>query len=122
MNHVSKKYLEITADEGSGRKNEWFEYCRQQRMPYITVVVDSGVADVAWDYISYPIDSEKLFNENCGDICQSLMVIYEKFSTENTQYKISSTDAEFKDVSIDCARRAAVEIYELIDGFFKMNH
>lgn len=119
MNHSSKKYIEITVDKDSVQKNEWLEYCRQQQMPYITVAVNAELADVSWDCISYPIGSEQVFDEKDEFICRSSMEIFKKFTTKNTQYEISSAGIFFPNIPIENARRAAVEIFELIDGLFE---
>lgn len=119
MNHVSKKYIEIALDEGDARKNEWFEYCLQQRVPYVTVTVHVNVADVSWDHISCPIEAERLL-DHCSDfIHQSAVAIFEKYSNEYAEYSISSRNIVFEGVLLEDARRAAVEVFELIDGLFE---
>lgn len=119
MSPISKKYIEITLGEDSSRKNEWLEYCRQQQIPCITVTARENLADVSWDHISCPIEAERLL-DHCSDfIHQSAVAIFEKYSNENAEYSISSRNIVFEGVLLEDARRAAVEVFELIDGLFE---
>ena len=119
MNRVSRKYIETALDEDDSRKNEWFEYCRQQRMPYVAVTVHVNVADVLWDHISYPIEAERLLDHSGDFIHQSAVAIFEKYPNENARCGISSRNIVFEGLSLEGARRAAAEIFELIDGLFE---
>ena len=119
MNHVSKKYIEIALDENDARKNEWFEYCRQQRVPYVTVTVHVNVADVSWDHISYPIEAERLLDQSSDYIHQSSGAIFDKYSGGGARCGISSRNIVFEGLPLEGARRAAVEVSELINGLFE---
>lgn len=110
-----KKFFEIMQDVDAQSKNTWFEYCRVNSIPYIVVEKRRSLASVSWDFISYPSSLNGVFSENRG-IEERLRRIYQKYAARSSSFSISSGNAFFENFPIDNAKKAAEEIYDLINN------
>lgn len=113
------KFIEIQTSNDTTKKNEWFEHCRQKGTPCVVVNSEGNTASVEWDYITYPMESEELFKEKEVYLRVKLMEIYSKYSTKKSTYSISGATVNFAGFSIQDAKTAADEIYDLIDTLIK---
>lgn len=113
------KFIEIKPSNDTTKKNEWFEHCQQKNTPYVVVNSGASTASVEWDYISYPMGSEKLFEQKEACLKAELMKIYDKYSTKKSMFSISARTASFSGFSIQDAKAAADEIFDLIDNLIK---
>jgi hypothetical protein len=114
--NINKKFIEIKSSEGNDQKNVWFEYCREKEIPYITLTTRRRLAAVSWDHISYSMKVQKILINNEEFLSHELKNIYIKYTKENSKFNISCMNATFDAILIEDARRAAMDIYDLING------
>lgn len=114
MTGILQKFIEIKSGKDNSQKNAWLEHCRLKKIPYIIVTTRTKQASIEWDYISYPADVESHFENNKTLFHQELKNIYGKYAKANSKFSISSTSAYIENLSIEDARRAASDIYDLV--------
>lgn len=71
-----RKYFELPKnDVQSEANNAWFEYCRTQAIPFITLRCRTKLADVEWDYIAYPPEIDNAFKNLDGELRDKAILI-----------------------------------------------
>ena len=110
------KFIEIKVGDDISTKNQLMYDCRQKNVPYVVVSLRGGTAEVEWDCISYPTESEKRFGQKEAYLKTELGKIYDKYSTKSSTFSISASTANFSGFSIQDTKAAAEEIFDLIDN------
>ena len=119
MMKITKKFIEIKNGDGDEPNKSWLLDCKINKKPYVTVLAKYIYADVSWDYISYPMGCEKIFTENEEEIKISLDAIYAEYANKKSNCTVSASTSTFSGLSIENAKNAASDIYDLIDRFAK---
>lgn len=109
------KFAEITRkDKGFAKENEWFETCRREQIPFVTVKARSKLATVQWDYISYPMSMDKRLFSMHADIKARAEAIYDRYQSRDTSLGVGPGVVSFGNLSIDDARQVATELFDII--------
>lgn len=119
MMNSNRKFIEINDSDDAQAKNDWLNYCRSMKIPYIVIVSRGRRANIFWDYISYPMGIEMAFDKNEDYIKEKLKEIYFKYANKQADYLISASSLNFNKFSIENAREAALEIYDFINNFME---
>ena len=109
------KFIEIEPSDDIAKKNQWLVDCRQKNMPYVVVNLRGKTAEVEWDYISYPMGAEKQFEQKESCLRAECQKIYDKYSTKGSTFSISASVVNFSGFSIQDAKVAAEEIFDLVE-------
>ena len=110
------KFIETRAGDENSTKNDGLEHCRKRNIPDVVVDFGRNAACVEWDYISYPMGTEALLEAKENFLKTELGRIYDKYCTEKSEFSFSVSVAKILNLSIQNAKVAAEEIYDLIDG------
>ncbi|WP_428827695.1 hypothetical protein ACLIKD_06805 [Azonexus sp. IMCC34842] len=110
-----EKFVEITRkDKGFEKENQWFETCRRERIPFVTVKARSNLATVQWDYISYPTSMDKPLFSMHADIKARAEAIYDRYRSKDTSLGVGPGVVSFGNLHINDARQVAIELFDII--------
>lgn len=110
-----EKFVEITRkDKGFEKENQWFETCRRERIPFVTVKARSKLATVQWDYINYPMRMDKPLFSMHADIKARAAAIYDRYQSRDTSLGVGPGVVSFGNLRIDDARQVATELFDII--------
>lgn len=101
-------------NKGHEKENLWFEKCQREKTPFITIKTRTKLADVHWDYITYPTEVDLHLQANEEDITQRAIEIFKKHANKRSEYQVSSGLVYFNDLETQKARLAAAELYDLV--------
>jgi len=115
MMQTQSKFAELTrADQDHKKENAWFGHCQANGIPFITVRARTRLADVHWDYISYSAKNDEILAEHALEIRDSAINIFRKYSSKGSSYEANNLFVWYRDMDIDTARQAAVELHDLV--------
>lgn len=122
-----QKYVEVPRnDVNSKAENAWFEICRKNRIPFITLTSRTKLADVHWDHIAYPTDVDRVLNALDGQLRDGAIAIFNRYADSRSEYEANDFLVWFKNLEIPKAKLAADELYDLIASYIgrnsKINH
>ena len=109
------KFIEIKPSDDIEKKNQWKADCEKRNVPYVVVNLRGSTAEMEWDYISYPMGFEKIFEEVESCLKNECKKIYEKYSNKGSTFSISASVVNFSGLSIQDAKVAAEEVFDLIE-------
>lgn len=110
-----QKFIEIPRkDKGHEKENFGFEKCQREKIPFITIKTRTKLANVHWDYITYPNEVDLHLETHREDTTQRAIEIFKKYSDKRSEYQVSSGLVYFNDLETQKARFAAAELYELV--------
>ena len=112
---MSEQFVEIThKDKDTKRENAWFKHCQKHMLPFITVRARGKLANVQWDYISFPpsIDSELFAAE--AQIHRAVNQIYVAHRTERSSASLGPGVITLYNLGTAEAREAAGLLYDII--------
>lgn len=110
-----EKFVEISRkDKGFEKENSWYKFCEKQRIPFITIKARSKLADVQWDYISYPPSIDKALFSQHDRIKAKVSAIYDRYASKDTWFGAGPGVISFGNLDIDNAREVASELYDII--------
>jgi hypothetical protein len=110
-----EKFVEITRkDKGFDKENSWYGHCEKQRIPFITIKARTKLADVQWDYMSYPPSIDKALFSQYERIKAQMSVIYDRYASKDTWFGAGPGVISFGNLDIDNAREIASELYDVI--------
>jgi hypothetical protein len=110
-----QKFVEVRSNEkGHDKENIWFDKCRRDKTPYITLKARVKLANVHWDYIAYPSEMDLNFDKHKDFIVKKAVEIFNKYASSKSDYRISSGLVYFNDLELSNARLAAMELYDLV--------
>lgn len=94
--------------------NSWFSYCKLEKIPFVVIKYRSKLANIEWDYISFPKEFDRILKEKDKDIVDGLIEIFKKYANKKSKYTVSSLTCFFYDMPIEHAEIVAKEIYDFI--------
>lgn len=110
-----KKYAEIPKNDVDTKvEKSWFKTCRANNTPFITVKARTKFADVHWNYITYPTEIDKVFDELGTKLRDEAIAIFMKYADKQSEYSVSGRLVWFKNLEISKAKLAAAELHDLI--------
>ncbi len=110
-----EKFIEITKkDKGFDKENSWYKICGSQRIPFITIKARSKLADVQWDYISYPPSIDEALFVQHESIKAQVSAIYDRYASKDTWFGAGPGVISFRNLEIANARKVASELYDII--------
>ena len=110
-----EKFVEITRkDKGFDKENSWYGLCEKQRIPFITIKARSKLADVQWDYMSYPPSIDQALFAQHEHIKAQMSVIYDRYASKDTWFGAGPGVISFGNLNIDNAREIASDLYDVI--------
>lgn len=115
-----QKYCEIPKNDVKAKaENAWFQTCRKNNTPFITVKARTKFADVDWDYIAYAPEVDKVLNAGNGQVRDGAIAIFKKYANPKSQYEANDLIVRFANLEIPQAKLAAEELYDFIVGYLK---
>lgn len=117
-----KKYVEVPKNDLQAKEeNAWFEICRKNSIPFITVKNRTKFADVHWDHITYSPDVDKILNAGNGQLRDGAIAIFKTHANSKSKYEANDLIVWFKNLEISKATLAAEELYDFITAYLKSN-
>ncbi|MCC4118796.1 hypothetical protein LLG90_25925 [Aromatoleum toluclasticum] len=117
-----KKYVEIPKNDVDSKvENAWFGTCRKNNIPFITLKSRTKLADVHWDYISYPTEVDRILKGLDGQLRDGAIAIFKKYADSRSEYTANDLLVWFKNLEIPKAKLAAEELYDLVAGYVERN-
>lgn len=114
-----KKFMEIKSGTDESVKNQWLESCRKNGIPCVIVTSKGALSDVAWDYITYPMGCEKLFQQNDEYLNKGFLRIYSNYGSGKSKFTISSATVDFYGLPAEHAKSSASDIFDLVNDVVK---
>lgn len=98
-------------------KMNGMKYFRKKQFPFITLKSRTKLADVHWDYITYPTDVDDILNDLKGKLRDDALEIFRKYADKRSEYRGNDHLVWFKDLEIEKAKLAAEELYDLVVSY-----
>lgn len=118
-----QKYFETPKNDMKVKaENAWFEICRENCIPYITLKNRTKFADVHWDYITYSTEVENILNAGNGRIRDGAIEIFKRHANTKSKYEANDLTAWLKNLEIPKAKLAAEELYDFIAAYVESNN
>ncbi|WP_449104349.1 hypothetical protein [Pseudomonas veronii] len=110
-----KKSVETSRNKKNlDQENSWFEHCRREKLPFITVTTRTKYANVHWDYITYPTEVDKHLEANRDLTVSKSLEIFQEYANAKSDYQLSSGLVYFNNLEIEAAKASAEKLYDLI--------
>lgn len=110
-----EKFVEITKkDKGFDKENSWYRTCERQRIPFITIKARSKLANVQWDYMTYPPSIDNALFAQHENIKAKVSAIYNRYASKDTWLDAGPGVISFANFEISHAREIASELYDII--------
>ena len=117
-----QKYVEVQRKDLKAKaENAWFEICRKNSIPFITLKSRTKFADVHWDYIAYSPEVDKFLNAGNGQLRDGAIEIFRKYANPKSEYEANDLIVWFKNIEIPKAKLAAEELYDFISAYLESN-
>lgn len=117
-----QKYFEIPKnDVQSKAENTWLENCQNNSIPFIILKSRTKLANVRWDYITYPLELYRIFDILDGKLRDKIIEIFHKYENSRSEYYISDSQVCFENIETPKAKLAAEELYDLIADYVERN-
>lgn len=94
--------------------NEWFEFCRSQKIPYIELRPRTKYADIAWDYINLPPSFDVHLSRKEKYFQDEMARIFNKHKSEKSSYRISNNTANFYNIPAENSENFCNELFDYI--------
>lgn len=112
------KYVDLPKNDLNDKvQNAWFHTCCAKRTPFITIKSRTKLADVHWDYITYPPHADEVLSNLNGQLRDEAIAIFMKYANSRSEYSINDQLVWFKNIEIPKAKLAAEELYDLIVNY-----
>lgn len=99
--------------------SDWFHHCRKHGKPFVVVRSGETNADVLWDYVTLPPCCDDRLRRNLDRIKEDARAIFGRHARPDSAMCVKPTAIFFDRLPIDAAKRAANELYALIDSHLK---
>lgn len=117
-----QKYVEVPKNDlKANAENAWFEICRKNSIPFITLKNRTKFADIHWDYITYSPEVDKVLNAGNGQLRDGAISIFKKYANSKSEYKANDLVVWFKNLETSKAKLAAEELYDFIAAYIESN-
>ena len=115
-----QKYVEIPKNDLQFKiENAWFETCRKNNIPFITLKIRTKFADVHWDYIAYSSEVDQILNSANGQVRDGAIAIFKKYANSRSEYVANDLIVSFKNLDIPKATSAAEELYDFVADYIE---
>jgi hypothetical protein len=103
-------------------ENAWFDHCRSNRLPFITVKRRIKYANVDWDYIAYPGELDEVFlSAKANTLNEAAIAVFGKYSNAKSSYRVTGNLFFFRDIPIEHAALLAEDLFDLIQRYVSDN-
>lgn len=117
-----QKYVEVQKNDlKAAAENAWYEICRKNSIPFITLKNRTKFADVHWNHIAYSPRIDKILNTGNGQLRDGAIAIFKKYANSKSEYEASDFIVWFKNLEIPKAKLAAEELYDFIATYLESN-
>lgn len=117
-----QKYVELAKNDLQAKaENAWFETCRKNNIPFITLKIRTKFADVHWDYIAYSSEVDQILNSGNGQVRDGAIAIFKKYANSRSEYEANDLIVSFKNLDIPKAKFAAEELYDFVAAYIESN-
>lgn len=99
--------------------SDWFHHCMKRGKPFVVVRSGEASADVLWDYVTLPACCDEALRRHLGRITVEARAIFDRHATPESAICVKPTAIFFDRLPIDGAKRAANELYALIECYLK---
>lgn len=99
--------------------SDWFHHCMKRGKPFVVVRSGEASADVLWDYVTLPPCCDEPLRRHLGRITAEARSIFDRHATPESAICVKPTAIFFDRLPIDGAKRAANELYALIESYLK---
>ena len=96
---------------------DWFHHCRQTRTPYIVIRSAETSADVLWDYVTLSPEADVRIRTDFAAFEREARAIFERCADPDSYLRIKPTQICFDRLALDRAKRAALELYALVETY-----
>ena len=96
---------------------DWFHHCRQTRTPYIVIRSAETSADVLWDYVTLSPEADVRIRTDFAAFEREARAIFERCAGPDSYLRIKPTQICFDRLALDRAKRAALELYALVESY-----
>lgn len=112
---MSEKFIELThKDEGHERENLWLQHCQKTGIPFVVIRQHGKVADIHWDYISFPSSVDHgLFALELG-LHEAVSHIFNEYGTKHSRVSFSPTVVTFQKFTASSAPQVANRLYDAV--------
>lgn len=115
-----QKYVVVPKNDLKAKtENAWFEMCRKNSIPFITLKNRAKFSDVHWDYIAYSPEVEKVLNAANGQMRDGAIEIFKKYANSKSEYEANDLIVWFKNLELPQAKLAAEELYDFIVAYLE---
>jgi hypothetical protein len=108
-----KKY-EIFKRQKPEVANAWFDYCKEQKIPYVVVEARTKKSDIRFDSISLPEECDAQLAKQARAINHEAEVIFRRYMVKGSKFYSSASLIQFDDIPLDVAELAACDLFDLI--------
>lgn len=109
------KFVEITyKDKDHARENAWFHHCEKYKIPFITIFLHGKLADVRWDYVSFPPDVDHELFLLKSNLYQAAIQICAAHGTKHSSVRYSPGVITLHKLSSSAAQAAASRLYGVV--------
>jgi hypothetical protein len=114
---MSDAPFELVDAKDSFIDSDWFHHCRETRTPFVVVRSGEHSADVLWDYITLPPESDAALQENLPALERDARAIFDRYAIPESYLRVKATLIGFDRLPFDRAKSAAADLYSLIAAY-----
>lgn len=105
------KYV-VRSKIGNEKVNHWFQYCKENQVPYIVIEKKVKYAKVSWDHIAF--ENDLALDANAERLLSRFEFIFEKFKHKGATADISTRLVTYKNVFVEDSEKLAEELFDAI--------
>jgi len=114
---MSEATFDLVDARDSFMDTDWFHHCRQTRTPYIVIRSAETSADVLWDYVTLSPEADIRIRADFAAFEREARAIFERCAGPDSYLRIKPTQICFDHLALDRAKRAALELYTLVETY-----
>jgi len=114
---MSEATFDLVDARDSFMDTDWFHHCRQTRTPYIVIRSAETSADVLWDYVTLSPEADARIRADFAAFEREARAIFERCAGPDSYPRIKPTQICFDHLALDRAKRAALELYTLVETY-----
>lgn len=108
-----KKY-EIFKRQKPEVANAWYDYCKEQKIPYILIETYAQRAEIRFDSISMSPELFEHVFKQMESIVKEARLIYEKYAAKTSKFNPMDQMIYFEDMPRKTAELASSDLFDLI--------
>ncbi|ADC62449.1 hypothetical protein [Allochromatium vinosum] len=114
---MSEATFDLVDARDSFMDTDWFHHCRQTRTPYIVIRSAETSADVLWDYVTLSPEADVRIRTDFAAFEREARAIFERCAGPDSYLRIKPTQICFDHLALDRAKRAALDLYRLVETY-----